>query len=110
MFDLPYEKTYHYQLNKTNTKIPSKCADIAKNIQTADIPTKLTEEVVSDVQMPILQKICSTVQSIFTAPINYVGKAVNQCLLLSFYALPVDDYYLYHIHRQLYEDLDDGYG
>ena len=108
LFDLPYEKTYHYQFNKTNTKTPSKCADIAKNIQTADIPTELTEEVELDIQTPILHKIYSTVQSIFTAPLNFVGKMFDQCLLHCFYALPVDDYYLYHIHRQLYENLSDS--
>ena len=80
-----------------------------ENNQT-DQQIEVTEEVTPDIQTPILQKIYSTVQSIFTAPLNFVGKAVNRCLLHCFYSLPVDDYYLYHIHRQLYEDLDDGYG
>ena len=108
LFDLPYEKTYHYQFNKTNTKTPSKCVDVVENNQT-DQQIEVTEEITPDIQTPILQKIYSTVQSIFTAPFNFVGNMFDQCLLHWAYTLPVDEYYLYHIHRQLYDDLDDGY-
>lgn len=110
LFDLPYEKTYPYQFNKTNTKTSSKCVDIVKNNQTTIQQIEVTEEITPDIQTSVIQKIYNTAKSIFTAPINYVGKAVNRCLLHCFYSLPVDDYYLYHIHRQLYDDLDEGYG
>lgn len=112
LFNLPYEKTYHYRFNETQT--PSKCVNIVKNNQTTVQQIEVTEEEIApDTQKPVLQKLYNTAKSIFTAPLNYVGKAVNQCLLHCFYALPVDDYYLYHIHRQLYENLadsDEGYG
>ena len=112
LFNIPYSKTYNYQFNETQT--PSECLDIVENNKTTDQQIEVTEEEIApDTQKPVLQKLYNTAKSIFTAPLNYVGKAVNQCLLHCFYALPVDDYYLYHIHRQLYEDLadsDDGYG
>lgn len=112
LFNIPYSKTYNYQFNETQT--PSECLDIVENNKTTDQQIEVTEEEIApNTQKPVLQKLYNTAKSIFTAPLNYVGKAVNQCLLHCFYALPVDDYYLYHIHRQLYEDLvdsDDGYG
>lgn len=112
LFNIPYSKTYNYQFNETQT--PSECLDIVENNKTTDQQIEVTEEEIApDTQKPVLQKLYNTAKSILTAPLNYVGKAVNQCLLHCFYALPVDDYYLYHIHRQLYEDLadsDDGYG
>lgn len=112
LFNIPYSKTYNYQFNETQT--PSECLDIVENNKTTDQQIEVTEEEIApDTQKPVLQKLYNTAKSIFTAPLNYVGKAVNQYLLHCFYALPVDDYYLYHIHRQLYEDLvdsDDGYG
>lgn len=107
LFNIPYSKTYHYQFNETQT--PSKCLDIVENNKTTDQQIEVTEEEIApDTQKPVLQKLYNTAKSIFTAPLNYVGKAVNQCLLHCFYALPVDEYYLYHFHRQLYEDLADS--
>ena len=109
LFNIPYSKTYNYQFNETQT--PSECLDIVENNKTTDQQIEVTEEEIApDTQKPVLQKLYNTAKSIFTAPLNYVGKAVNRCLLHCFYSLPVDDYYLYHIHRQLYDDLDEGYG
>lgn len=71
------------------------------------------EKVVADIQTSVLHRIYNTAKSIFTAPLNYIGKIFDCYLLHLANTLPVDDYYLYHIHRQLYEDLadsDEGYG
>lgn len=107
LFNVPYSKTYHYQFNETNPQIMSKCEDTTEDIITTDKPIGVTEEeIASDTQKPILQKLYNTAKSIFTAPLNYISKMFDQCLFHCAYAFPVDEYYLYHFHRELYEDLD----
>ena len=116
---IKFNKTNKYKMIEEWYKSEPICTQQSSTSQIAD--NKITdqqievteEEIAPDNQTSVIHKIYNTAKSIFTAPLNYVGKAVNQCLLHCFYALPVDDYYLYHIHRQLYEDLvdsDDGYG
>lgn len=110
LFNIPYSKTYHYQFNATNPQIMPKCEDTTEDIITTDKPIEVTEEIAPETKTPILQKIYNKTKSFITKPLTYMSRMFDQCLFHYAYVLPVDEYYLYHIHRELYEDLADPDG
>ena len=110
LFNVPYSKTYHYQFNETNPQIMSKCEDTTEDIITTDKPIKVTEKAAPETKTPILKTVYNKAKSILTSPFNYISKMFDQCLFHCAYAFPVDEYYLYHFHRELYEDLVDPDG
>ncbi len=91
LFDLPYEQTYHYQFNETNTKEPSECINMVEN-------NPHTDE----------HKIYNKIKSFITGTLNYFGSLFDQYLFYFVYIFPTNQ--SYYLHRQLYDDLDDGYG